>query len=79
MALKSFCDICQKEITDRDEEIRLWSNPMNSYCLGCWTDKKNWPKIHRFKNNISSKHLRILNKMNKKSRINQGKLTVKKP
>jgi len=46
MSLKIFCDICQKEIADREKEFRIW-HPMKSYCVDCWINKKNWPKIHR--------------------------------
>jgi len=46
MSLRTFCDICQKEITNRTEEIRMWSWPMCSCCPGCWADETNWPKIH---------------------------------
>ena len=47
MSLKVFCDICHKEIKDRATEYKMWTPKMYSYCLGCWTNKKNWPKIHR--------------------------------
>jgi len=46
MSLKSFCDICEKEITDRDKEFRVWHHPIRTYCQDCWMNKKNWSKIH---------------------------------
>jgi hypothetical protein len=47
MSTKTFCDICDKEIIGHDSEIKIWSHPMKTYCKICWTDKKNWPRIHK--------------------------------
>lgn len=51
MSTKTFCDICQKEITIRGEEITVWSHPLKSYCVKCWAEEKNWPKIHKLTKN----------------------------
>ncbi len=44
MATRHFCDICKREV---ENPIRVeWEH---QYCEKCWTDKKNWPKIHKVK------------------------------
>ena len=47
MSLKTFCDICLKEIKNRDNEIYVWSNPSKHFCIKCWINKRNWSKIHK--------------------------------
>jgi len=56
MSLKSFCDICLKEIIKSDDEIHVWTHPSKSYCENCWTDDKNWPKIHEVSKQTKSQH-----------------------
>ena len=44
MSTKYFCDICKKEV---ENPVRVdWRN---LYCKKCWTEKENWPKIHKIK------------------------------
>lgn len=47
MSLKTFCDICDKEIKDNQRKVRLnLDYELLFYCLICWSDMENWPKIH---------------------------------
>lgn len=43
MALKLFCDFCDKEIKERGIKI---GRGAGMYCKKCWMDKKNWKVIH---------------------------------
>lgn len=53
MSSKTFCDICHKEIKEYSREepyMDIRTNPFGpsmELCLKCWTNKKNWPKIHK--------------------------------
>lgn len=42
--MKYFCDICKKEAK---KSVRVGWKAL--FCLKCWKDKKNWPKIHSTK------------------------------
>jgi hypothetical protein len=43
--IKTVCDVCKKEMTDRDE-VRIWSyNKLAECCLSCFGKKKHWSKI----------------------------------
>ncbi len=49
MSYKTFCDLCNKEIVDYEDKFSIRSYDLESrtICKKCWTDKKNWPKIHK--------------------------------
>ena len=46
MSLKSFCDICDKEIVKDEHQVRTWGRVIKTYCESCWEDEKNWKTIH---------------------------------
>lgn len=49
MSYKTFCDNCNKEIIDYKDKffVRSYDLESRTFCKKCWTDKKNWPKIHK--------------------------------
>lgn len=46
MSFKTYCDICNKEITEHEVSVR-GEYPSKHYHNKCWLDKKNWSKIHK--------------------------------
>lgn len=50
MTTKNLCDICKKEI-EYLSRIKTYGALIfgGEYCKDCWTDKKNWEKIHKLK------------------------------
>jgi hypothetical protein len=49
MGMTRSCDICSKKIVGYDfAEVRSWGSraKKGEYCLTCWKDQKNWPKMH---------------------------------
>lgn len=54
MATNKTCDICKKVITNKIHPASnsyiyvspRWSKS-HDYCLKCWINEANWPKIHK--------------------------------
>jgi hypothetical protein len=47
MAQKTFCDMCDCELSNEKHVfVYLEINP-KYYCLNCWKNKKYWPQMHK--------------------------------